>query len=122
MNIDKNRVSKHGKVNTFGKQLIDFCKNNDMLILNGRAFGDKGVGKPTCQDKSIVDYVICSSSSMMFLSNFEIKNCCPLYSDAHNVIKFVLKGNVMPTGPKVSSCLETKQKNVGMITKKTFIF
>ena len=38
------RVLKDSKVNSFGKQLIDFCKNNDMLILNGRAFGDKGVG------------------------------------------------------------------------------
>ena len=68
LNIDINRVSKDSKVNTFGKKMIDFCKNNDMLILNGRAFGDKGVGKPTCKDKSVVDYVICSSSSMMFLS------------------------------------------------------
>ena len=45
LNIDIKRVSKDSKVNTFGKQLIEFCKNNDMLILNGRAFGDKGVGK-----------------------------------------------------------------------------
>ena len=77
--IDMNRVSKDSKVNTFGKQLIDFCKNNDMLILNGRDFVDKGVGKPTCKDKSVVDYVICSSAAMMFLSNFEIKEFCPLY-------------------------------------------
>ena len=82
LNIDINRVSKVNKVNTFGKQLIEF----DMLILNGRAFSDKGVGKPTCEDKSVVDYVICSSSSMMFLSNFEIEEACTLYADAHNVI------------------------------------
>ena len=37
------------KVNSFGKQLIDVYKNNDMLILNGRAFGDKGVGQTTCK-------------------------------------------------------------------------
>ena len=41
INIDINRVSRDSKVNTFGKQLIEFCKNNDMLKLNGRAFGDK---------------------------------------------------------------------------------
>ena len=45
---DTNRVSKDSKVNSLGKQLIDFCKNNDMLILNGRAFGDKGVGRSFC--------------------------------------------------------------------------
>ena len=49
LNIDMSRVSKHSKVNTFGKQLLDFFKNNDMLILNDRAFGNKGVGKPICQ-------------------------------------------------------------------------
>ena len=32
LNIDINRVSKDSKVNTFGKHLIEFCKNNDMLI------------------------------------------------------------------------------------------
>ena len=47
---------------------------------------------------------------MMFLSNFEIEEFCPLYSDAHNAIKFALKGNVMPTQPKMSSCQETKHK------------
>ena len=26
------------------------------------------------KDKSVIDYVICSPSSMMFLSNFELKN------------------------------------------------
>ena len=41
LNIDMNRFSKASKVKTFGKQLIDFCKNNGMFILNGRAFGDK---------------------------------------------------------------------------------
>ena len=92
-----------------------------MLILNGRAFGDKGVGKPACKDKSVVDYVICSSSSMMFLSNFKVEEFCPLYSDAYNVIKFALIGNVMPTQPKMSSCPETKHKRWEE-NKKTFIF
>ena len=45
-----------------------------------------------------------------FLSNFKIEEFCPLYSDAHNVIKFALKGNVMPTQPKMSSWPETKFK------------
>ena len=44
INIDTIRVSTDSDVNSFGKQLIYFCKNNDMLMLNGRAFGDKGVG------------------------------------------------------------------------------
>ena len=43
-----------------------------MLILNGRAFGDKCVGQPTGKDKFVVDCVICSSCSIAFLTNFEI--------------------------------------------------
>ena len=122
LNFDMNRVSKHSKVNTFGKRLIDFCKNNDTLILNGRDFVDKGVGKPTFKDKSVDDNVICSSTAMMFLSNFEIKEFCPLYSDAHNVIKFALKDNVMPTQPKTSSCPEAKHKRLEENKKKLLLF
>ena len=72
LNIDTITVSNDSKVNSFGKQLIDVYKNNDMLILNGRAFGDKGVGQTTCKNKSSVDYVLCSFCSIAFLTNFEI--------------------------------------------------
>ena len=92
-----------------------------MLIFNGRVFGDKGVGKPTCKAKFVVDYVIWSPSSMMFLSKFEIKEVCPLYSDANNKIKFALKGYVMPTQPKMSSCPETKHKRLKE-NKKQVVF
>ena len=37
LNIDTIRCSADSGVNSFGMQLIDFCKKNDMLILNGRA-------------------------------------------------------------------------------------
>ena len=35
---------------------IDFCKNDDMLILNSRDFGDKGVVQTTC-DRFIYKYI-----------------------------------------------------------------
>ena len=35
---------------------IDFCKNDDMLILNSRAFGDKGVVQTAC-DRFIYKYI-----------------------------------------------------------------
>ena len=66
LSIDTIRVSNDSDVNSFGKQLIDFSKNNDMLISNGRAFGDKGEGQTSCKDTSVVDYVICSSCSIAF--------------------------------------------------------
>lgn len=89
-NLDVQRASKDTKVNTFGKHLIEFCKNNDMIILNGRAFHDKGVGKTTCKNTSVVDYVICSTSTVEFLSNYEVRDFCPLFSDAHNPIEMSL--------------------------------
>lgn len=93
-NLDIQRVSEDNKVNAYGRNLIDFCRNNDMFILNGRAFSDRCIGATTCKDKSVIDYVICSSSSVALLSHFEIKDFCSLYSDAHSVIEFSLKSQV----------------------------
>ena len=70
LNINTIRFSKNSKVNIFGKQLIDFCKNNEMFILNGRAFCDKGVGQTTCKYKSAVDYVICSNARLIVENPF----------------------------------------------------
>ena len=89
--IDVKRVSKDRTVNAFGRTLLEFCRTNDMVILNGRAFGDKRIGATTCKDKSVVDYVMCTSSCISFLSSFEVKEFCPLFSDAHNRIEFSLK-------------------------------
>ena len=74
LSIDTIWVSNDSDVNSFWKQLIDFCKNNDMLKLNGRAFGDKGVGQTTCKEKSVVDYVICSSFSIAFWQTLKLTN------------------------------------------------
>ena len=89
--LDIKRVSKDKTVNMFGRNLVDFCLNNDTIILNGQAFADKGIGATTCKDKSVVDYVICTSSCISFLSSFEVKEFCPLFSDAHNRIEFSFK-------------------------------
>ncbi len=51
-------------VNEYGKQLVQFCKNTDMLIMNGRMEGDIP-GKYTFYNKngsSTVDYGIVSNS------------------------------------------------------------
>ena len=48
--------------NPRGKELLDVCKLNDFLILNGRTTGD-GTGSFTCianKGRSIVDYFIVS--------------------------------------------------------------
>ena len=58
-----------------------------MVILNGRAFLDKGIGKTTCKDRSVVDYAICSIMLVHLLTHFDVLDYCPLYSDAHNAIE-----------------------------------
>ena len=38
----------------------DFCKNNDLYIVNSRLGSDKNIGEVTCRNRSTVDYVIAS--------------------------------------------------------------
>ena len=52
------------EINLFGRDLVRFCKDNDMCILNGRLDGDR-LGKTTCianGGRSVVDYVITCKS------------------------------------------------------------
>jgi len=48
------RFSQDKQTNRTGRTLIDFCKVHDLLLLNGRAYQDKLVGKLTCQNASTV--------------------------------------------------------------------
>jgi len=53
-----------------------------MIILNGRSFSDKA-GSFTCNDASVVDYVLSSVESLKLFSEFKISDFCPLLSDKH---------------------------------------
>lgn len=106
---DTKRISKDIKVNRFGKMLIESCKYNEMTILNGRSFCDKGVGKTTCKNASVVDYVLTSVSLIKHILNFEVKDFCALYSDAHCPIEFCLKTTLEPNvRAPVNNTLKTK--------------
>ena len=94
--LDIERVSQDVKVNEFGRNIVDFCKNNGAIILNGRAFHGKGMGKTTCKDKSVVDYALCSITLVEFLTHFDVLDFCPLFSDAHNAIELHLKVKHIP--------------------------
>ena len=65
----------------------------DLIILNGRAFNDKNIGKATCKNSSVVDYVISSSAFLKHFSHFTIKEFCELYSDAHASLEFFITWN-----------------------------
>ena len=71
------------KTNTFGSRLIELCKNNNLVILNGRAGEDKGIGKYTTTGHSVVDYMIMSFNILRYLNNFRVHEFDPLLSDIH---------------------------------------
>ena len=56
------------------------CKSAGLLILNGRAGKDKGIGNFTRVDttgRSIVDYMVVSPQHLELVSDFAIANACP---------------------------------------------
>ena len=55
-NIPFVRKSADASVNQYGYSLIDFCKSNSLVILNGRIGTDFVSPKLTCKNKSTVDY------------------------------------------------------------------
>ena len=71
-------------------KLVEFCKNNDIYLVNGRVGSDKAVGGLTCKGSSTVDYVVASAHMFKFIHGFDIIDFCNLYSDVHtcNPISF----------------------------------
>ncbi len=49
-NLSVERTSTDTGTNSFGYDLIEFCKCNNLYILNGRAGHDKHIGRKTCKE------------------------------------------------------------------------
>ena len=105
----------------FGRNLIGCCKKNVMLILNGRAFLDRNIGRTTCKNSSVVGYVICSLSFLKYLTNFEIKYFCELYSDAHAPIEFSLRRMLPSNNKEYTSIAENKIKPLDESKSSNFV-
>ena len=86
--IHLHRVVKDTHLNNFGYKLVEFCKNNDIYLVNGRVGSDKAVGGLTCKGSRTVDYVVASAHMIKFIHGFDIIDFCNLYSDVHNPISF----------------------------------
>ena len=76
--------------NTYGMNLRVLCKRCSLFIANGRIYSDKYIGHTTCKDASVVDYLILAPELFMFISEFEICDFNPMFSDVHNKIHFPL--------------------------------
>ena len=73
------RNSEDKSKNTRGNELLDICKLNDMLILNGRTTGDI-FGKFTCHNwngSSVVDYFLAPNQFCDRISNFSVGKYIP---------------------------------------------
>ena len=68
----------------------EFCKNNDLYIVNSRLGSDKNIGEVTCRNRSTVDYVIASVNILNVLQDFEIHDFCTMLSDVHRPISFTI--------------------------------
>ena len=77
------RNSEDSSMNTRGNELLDFCKTNDYLIVNGRKLGDI-FGNYTSHQwngSSVVDYFIASNANLEKILNFSIGEFVPWLSD-----------------------------------------
>ncbi|CAC5426235.1 unnamed protein product [Mytilus coruscus] len=63
----------------------------NMYIANSRIGVDKGVGKTTCKNTSVVDYLLLSSKLFTLVKEIEIQQFDPLLSDVHSAIHITLK-------------------------------
>ena len=81
--MDKTRCSKDSNINNEGRLLLETCKSNNLLILNGRCGKDRGVGSFTYKNTSVIDYTVVSAQILKFISNFEIIELDTLYTDYH---------------------------------------
>ena len=84
---DLDRYSKDQSRNNYGYRLIDMCKSLRVLILNGRLSNDKYVGKFTCRNASVVDYIIVSPMLFSQVLYFNVAEFCELYSDVHCTVE-----------------------------------
>jgi hypothetical protein len=68
----KTKKKKRARIFISKNLLLEFCKYNNMFICNGRMCNDKGVGKFTSKDASLVDYVIGSIRLLTLVRHFSV--------------------------------------------------
>ena len=81
--IPLTRKNADNTINTYGRSMIDFCKNINVFILNSRLSDEQLRPKLTCKDSSTVDYFIASATIFEFIKDFKVNEFSNLYSDAH---------------------------------------
>ena len=93
--FDLQRFSQDSNRNNYGYKLVEMCKNCNLLIVNGRIGSDHGLGKLTCKQKSVVDYIIVSPRVFANVQKFKIEQFSELYSDVHCALSIEIKKQVI---------------------------
>ncbi|VDI33237.1 Hypothetical predicted protein [Mytilus galloprovincialis] len=84
LGIPIKRSSKDiSNINNYGHKLLEFCKNLDLYIVNGRISNDQLVGAVTTSKNTLIDYAIVSPMLFKCFSYFNIENFDPILSDIH---------------------------------------
>ena len=94
--------------NKRGRELLDFCKTNDFIIVNGRKSGDI-FGKYTSHQwngSSVVDYTITQNTKVNNIQDFSIGDYIPWLSDhcpINTTISFSSPKNITKTTTKLTA-------------------
>ena len=85
------RTNQDGKMNKYGKKLVDFCMKTSSFIANGRTLGDFQ-GKFTCyahNGTSTVDYAVISETMYPYITKFYVST--PKYNSDHCKLELEIK-------------------------------
>ena len=116
------RTTSDLEINLFGRDLVRFCKNNDLCILNGRKEGDRQ-GKITCianGGRSVVDYAIICKSIYNVIEEIQINPraesdhfpvCLTFGSKAQNNISVPTRANLNYSSLNYSNKYNWKEYN-----------
>ena len=90
-NVPLSRQNPDKTTNVYGYKMLEFCKNNNLFILNGRLGNDTTSSKFTCKDRSCIDYFVSTAFVLDLVDFFSIGDFDPLLSDSHSPVTLHLK-------------------------------
>ena len=99
--------------------MLETCKSNNLFILNGRCGKDKGVGTFTFKNISVIDYAIVTVQSLKFISDFEIAELDPVYTDNHSHLTTTLKFDRIKPKTKLTNNYTLQKRPNWQENKKT---
>ena len=105
-----------GPNNNYGYRLLDMCRSANLYIANGRCGEDLYIGKCTCKNASLVDYVLMSPIVFSQVSSFVVNDFDPLFSDSHVSISLTIKYNdfIKPVNAPVNTHVNNNVSNTSV--------